>query len=314
MDSAYFAIGYKCNHRCLFCPREYSDFDEMMPLDLLKANVDKLINESGIKSITVSGGEPTMHPDFLEFMDYLMKKNLFVVLLTNGDNFCNHEFADQFIRVVNPRQVYVVTAIHSVNDDEHDRLTGTPGSKKRSMDGLKYLRKASYGIGIKFIISKQNYQESRAFTEYILNEFGGVVSLQFCGIDCAGNANQYGNDAAISYQMARPYLEDAADYYIEYKKEHPNCKMIFSELPLCSTDPYYWKMFSLKNKEKVSAYSAPNYKENEDKLSMAAHEDCTTDMESCKECAVKEVCPGVWTATAKILGESALKTQKEAKK
>ncbi len=307
MNSAYFAIGYKCNHRCLFCPREYSDFEEMLPYDLLINNVENVIEKSNVQHLIVSGGEPTMHPDFLKFMDFLMKKPVFIALLTNGDNFSNTEFSDAFIRTVNPKKVQIVTAIHSIDSEKHDWVSGCKGSYERSIKGLLYLSKAGYSIGIKFIVSKQNYQESELFVKDILDKFAGRVNIQFCGIDCAGNANQYGEQAAINYQEARPYLEKAFDTFWEYQKKYPTCHLSVSEMPLCSVDPYYWKLFVLKERSRTNAYSAPNYKNNDEHLTYNAGNDCDTFFEKCHTCAVEKVCPGVWRTTGEILGEDAVK-------
>ncbi|MDD6037409.1 MAG: radical SAM protein [bacterium] len=307
MNSAYFAIGYKCNHRCLFCPREFSDFDETLPYDLLVKNVDDVIEKKKISHLIVSGGEPTMHPDFLKFMDYLMRRPISISLLTNGDNFSNRDFSDVFIKVVNPKKVQIITAIHSTDPAKHDWVTGSEGSYERSMNGLLYLRAAGYSIGIKYIVSKQNYRESKAFVKGILEKFSGNVGIQFCGIDCGGNANQYGELAAVSYQEAKPYLEEAFDFFIEYQKQHATCHLSVSEMPLCSVDPYYWKLFILKDPDRRIAYSAPNYKENDEHLSYDAGNDCDTFFEKCHACDVEKVCPGVWRKTAEILGEQSVK-------
>lgn len=308
MNSAYFAIGYKCNHRCLFCPREYSDFEEMLPYELLVKNVNDVIEKSNIQHLIVSGGEPTLHPDFLRFMEFLMKKDITVALLTNGDHFSEIEFTNEFIKIVDPRRVQIVTAIHSTNPQLHDWLTSCEGSYERSMRGLLYLKEAGYSIGIKFIVSKQNYKESVAFTKDILEKFEGKVNIQFCGIDCAGNANQYGEMAAINYQELRPYLEGAMDVFLEYQKCHNSTShMSIIEIPLCSVDPYYWKFFVLKNRTSQTVYSAPNYKENEDHLTYSASSECDIFFEKCQNCKVKKICPGVWRKTGEILGEGAVK-------
>lgn len=308
MNSAYFAIGYKCNHRCLFCPREYSDFEEMLPYDLLVNNVNEVIENSKIQHLIVSGGEPTMHSDFLKFMDYLMTKNITIALLTNGDNFSDFEYSNEFIKIVDPRRVQIVTAIHSIDPKKHDWLTGSEGSYARTLKGLLYLKDHGYSIGIKFIVSKQNYKESALFVKDILEKFEGRVNIQFCGIDCAGNANQYGEMAAVNYQEAKPYIEEAMDVFLKYQKEHNQVGRLSAiEIPLCSVDPYYWKFFVLKDRTKLQAYSAPNYKQNEEHLAYASGNDCDTYFEKCQDCKVKNVCPGIWRKTGEIIGEESVK-------
>lgn len=305
--TAYFAIGYKCNHKCIFCPRSLSDFSDMMSYEELTSNVERVFEHTDLTNIIVSGGEPTMHPDFIRFLQFLTNKNLRVTVLSNGDNFSNRSYADMFIREINPKAVSVVTAIHSTNPLEHDRITNSPGSYERSMKGLQYLSKAGYHIGIKFILTKQNYSICKEYVKDILEKFEGNADIQICGVDCSGNAEARKYDAAISFCTARPYLEEALDYYIEMQSTYPKTRITLSEMPLCSVDPYYWKYFTMKDPSAHVAYSAPNCDENEEHLSFNSISACATFFQKCKTCKAEPLCPGIWRSTYEALDEDAVK-------
>src|SRR6185369_13118746 len=51
----------RCNLACKYC-NEFDDFSKPVPLDLMFARVDKLA-ELGTSVITISGGEPLLHPE-----------------------------------------------------------------------------------------------------------------------------------------------------------------------------------------------------------------------------------------------------------
>src|SRR5882672_233541 len=51
----------RCNLACEYC-NEYDDFSEPVPTDTMFRRIDKLA-ELGTSVITISGGEPLLHPE-----------------------------------------------------------------------------------------------------------------------------------------------------------------------------------------------------------------------------------------------------------
>ena len=51
----------RCNLSCTYC-NEFDDFSKPVPTELMLRRVDKL-KELGTSVITISGGEPLLHPD-----------------------------------------------------------------------------------------------------------------------------------------------------------------------------------------------------------------------------------------------------------
>jgi len=81
MEEIHYLLGNACNLDCDFC-----FWDIRMPdvsLDAKKRIIDQIV-KTGISRVTVSGGEPLCSDNFLEVMDYMHKKDLEVILHTNG--------------------------------------------------------------------------------------------------------------------------------------------------------------------------------------------------------------------------------------
>ncbi len=81
MDEIHYLLGNSCNLNCDFC-----FWEKKFPpatLKLAKHIIDE-IKKTGIKKITVSGGEPTYTDHFLEIIKYAKKNNLEIILHTNG--------------------------------------------------------------------------------------------------------------------------------------------------------------------------------------------------------------------------------------
>lgn len=72
----------RCNLSCAYC-NEYDDFSPPVPLEELKKRVNKLA-KLGTTIITISGGEPLLHPDLDEVIRHIRRRGIIAGLITNG--------------------------------------------------------------------------------------------------------------------------------------------------------------------------------------------------------------------------------------
>lgn len=82
-------ITGRCNRDCVYC---YNDWRGQpaasSPVELetgaLLALVEQLVRDTGVRHITVSGGEPLTRPDALELLNGLARLNLGISLVSDG--------------------------------------------------------------------------------------------------------------------------------------------------------------------------------------------------------------------------------------
>ena len=72
----------RCNLACTYC-NEYDDFSKPIPIDELRARVDHL-GRLGTSIVTMSGGEPLLHPDLDEVFRRIRANGMIAGLITNG--------------------------------------------------------------------------------------------------------------------------------------------------------------------------------------------------------------------------------------
>jgi len=72
----------RCNLSCTYC-NEFDDFSKPVPKEELLQRID-LLSDLGAENIHISGGEPLLHPDAEELIEYISSKGILSGLLTNG--------------------------------------------------------------------------------------------------------------------------------------------------------------------------------------------------------------------------------------
>jgi len=72
----------RCNLACTYC-NEFDDFSPPVPTETMFHRVDKLA-DLGTAVITISGGEPLLHPQLDEIIHHIRKRGMVAGLITNG--------------------------------------------------------------------------------------------------------------------------------------------------------------------------------------------------------------------------------------
>ena len=307
MKSMYLAMGYRCNHHCYFCPcGKEQNKTSAAPAEQLLAAIDAGIRENQIQYVTLSGGEPTLHPDFHKILAYCADRKLHVTVLSNGDTFYKESNVRKYFEGIEARYFTVTTAIHSHLPELHEKVTGVPGSYEHTVQGLKHLIPMGIPFTVKQVISKWNYQYLPDFVDFVYREYGPFASLTFCGMDFCGMDPEEIDQVAISYREAGPYLEKALDMVLSIRKQFGGFPMVTAaDLPLCCVDPYYWGFFSKVSRGQLSKYSAPEKVSRDLVSSSNVVNDCDIYCECCKRCCVSDYCPGIWSSAYQYFGEAA---------
>ncbi len=102
----------RCNLACGYC-NEFDKVSEPVPLDEMKRRLDKL-GELGTSVITISGGEPLMHPQLDEIISHIRSHKMIAGLISNGYYFT----PDRIKRLNEAGLEYLQISIDNVNPDE----------------------------------------------------------------------------------------------------------------------------------------------------------------------------------------------------
>jgi MoaA/NifB/PqqE/SkfB family radical SAM enzyme len=72
----------QCNLACKYC-NEYDKVSKPVPLETMKRRIDHLA-KLGTNIVTISGGEPLLHPDLDEIIRHMRKYPIIAGMITNG--------------------------------------------------------------------------------------------------------------------------------------------------------------------------------------------------------------------------------------
>ena len=102
----------RCNLACTYC-NEFDNFSKPVPTELMLHRVNKL-GDLGTSVITISGGEPLLHPDLDEIIRQMVRRRIVSGLITNGYLLT----ADRIQRLNRAGLEWLQISIDNVNPDE----------------------------------------------------------------------------------------------------------------------------------------------------------------------------------------------------
>lgn len=117
-----------CNSRCLFCLDSDTPRGVFLSVEDVRADL-RLGRERGATRVVISGGEASLHPEFMAFVAYAKELGYRKVqTVTNGFFFGEPAFLEQALDAGLGEITY---SLHGHTAALHDRLTGTPGAFRR---------------------------------------------------------------------------------------------------------------------------------------------------------------------------------------
>lgn len=112
-----------CNERCVHCYIPHKNKIASISPELFY-DVLKQCKEMGVMDLTLSGGEPMLHPNFLNFLQAAKRNGFAVTVLTNLTL-----LNDEIIATLKEISLsFVQVSLYSMNPEIHDTITQMPGS------------------------------------------------------------------------------------------------------------------------------------------------------------------------------------------
>ncbi|MGM0578536.1 MAG: radical SAM protein [Myxococcota bacterium] len=172
-----------CNQRCIFCLDSWNHNGTYVDTEQLKQYIDLGV-KLGRERLILSGGEPTVHPDYLRLIRYGRNAGYdWIQTVTNGMMFAYPEFTRKCLHAgLNE----VTMSIHGHTAKLQDRLCGVKGAFDKAVEGIKNIRAMSGArtvINIDVVINKQNIRYLRDIIDFFrgmdIHEFDLLYIVPF---------------------------------------------------------------------------------------------------------------------------------------
>ncbi|MGH9513431.1 MAG: radical SAM/SPASM domain-containing protein [Terriglobales bacterium] len=148
--SVHMDVTYRCNERCVHCYLDHDDHGEMTTAEI-KDILDQ-ISDAGVFFLTFSGGEVLMRRDFFEIVEYARRLQFNVKVKTNAVMI--HEKEAKRLRDLGVEQIQI--SVYSHRPEVHDAITKLPGSLKRTIAAIKFLKAQGLKVTIANVLMTPN--------------------------------------------------------------------------------------------------------------------------------------------------------------
>jgi len=191
------AFWNKCNNKCVMCTNEggfalndsahYGLESQVKKLEryLLGQGQVYLKNDDKPGFVSLTGGEPTIHPDFFRLLAYFRRRlpGLGITLLSNGRRFSDAAFARRFLRIASP-PFAVAVPVHASGPALHDRIAGVKGAYAQTMAGLDNLFSGGGGVAveIRLVLHRLNIKELPKTLAFLLSKFQDTARYRVTAI------------------------------------------------------------------------------------------------------------------------------------
>jgi MoaA/NifB/PqqE/SkfB family radical SAM enzyme len=216
-------LTYECNNRCIFCLDSDTHDGEMRDAE----DVKKQILEGrrrGATRLILSGGEPTIHPRYLDFVKLgRLAGYRRVQTVTNGRLFAYGDFLGKCLEAGLQE---ITFSLHGPNARIHDALVGVKGAFEQEMGGLRAaLRDGRPIVNVDVVINKGNVKVLPEMLELFYAE--GVRELDLLQVVPFGRAFTEGRDTLFyDLEEAAPQIRAALEF-----SERPDVHVWFNRFP-----------------------------------------------------------------------------------
>jgi len=276
----YIHINSQCNHKCCSCILT-DDFKEknLTLRPKLLSNALELLEFDDNTIIEISGGEPTLHPFFIDILEAIREQHKKTIsLLTNGSTLAkNAKLREKIFEIIDE---LTITVYSPFNDIEY-RLTKDPLSLKSKLYVLKEAYQFDVKSHLKTLVTQLNYKDLPLIVEKII---GSTIShININAIHLINKAWKNREYLAVKYSKAAPYVERAAD---KYEELGITGSLVY---PMCLIDPYYWRYFPVGFGDVIRRTLSININ-GKVNISLNLQKEFFNKPDKCSSCLLKERC------------------------
>ena len=282
-------ITFRCNNKCDFCAQGHKrDQQEDRAAERVYNDLSAAYKR-GIRDVVFTGGEPTLHPQIIEFVSMAKKLGYDrIQLQTNGRTFAYIGLLER-LKAAGANEMG--PSLHGANPETHDKLTRAPGSFSQTVSGIRNASRLGMHILTNSVITSANYKELPELAALLVKL--GVSQYQFAFVHIIGTALENIKWIVPKKSVIMPWVKKGLDAGIKkgipcYTEAIPYCLMKGYEQ--CVAEQIIPEGSVADGEKFIESYG--DYRRTEGKAKATA----------CKSCIHFKVCEGPWREYAELYG------------
>lgn len=229
--SVHIEISSECNERCIHCYIPHELKQDLMNKDLFFKVLNQA-REMKLLHITISGGEPMLHPHFIDFLKGCRENDMSVNVLSNLTLLNDKIIAEMKL---NPL-LSVQTSIYSMQPNIHDSITHKNNSLNKTISAVLKLIENHIPTQISCPILKANYNSYKDVQKWATDhKISAAVDFSIIAqynhkknnLDCRLSSEEL--EKIISEKITNDTL-----FFEDLKKEIADNKMKTEDSYICS--------------------------------------------------------------------------------
>lgn len=216
IQSLIFEVTQHCNHACLHCynvwqgPQQTAyprgQLDTPRTLDLLA----KALDETVCSHVTLTGGEPLLHPDLSQILEFLHRRQVQVTVISNGRLLDEPAAASLIQGGVGLFELPLLSHLREV----HDELSGAPGAWDAVLSAMANVRLQHGQVVAAFVATRKNIEHLH---ETIRLAFAfGARGVMFNRFNPGGRGREHLEEILPTVEQVRTALVSAEAAAVEF--------------------------------------------------------------------------------------------------
>lgn len=201
--SIHWSITGRCNLKCRHCFVEAPDaaYGELSLAECI--DIMDQMNEANIASVSLTGGEPLVRPDWWEFYRSLQERQIAVSCIYTNGLLVTEKWLDQFAEI-EPEKIGFSLSFDGIG--HHDWLRGREGMERHAIDAISLLVGRGYPVEIETALYKDNLG-SIPDTCALLHQLG-IRAWKLSGMSASGAWLDYAAEhSASGNELSQCYVK-----------------------------------------------------------------------------------------------------------
>jgi MoaA/NifB/PqqE/SkfB family radical SAM enzyme len=301
MERLELHLTYTCPERCSFCSEEHR-MQAYKPYAVTWARVATVLRQQasrGVKNVHFTGGEPTIHPQFVDVLALAKKLGMRTSIGTIGTMIARRDFAAQAL----PYLDEALFSLHGPNAAVHDAMAGRGGSFEQVCAAITNARslRSDFRAYVNTVVTRENVE--------VLPDTAALADALGAELIVISNVTPEGKGLDAYRELAVP-LETLRRILPTVPARAPRAVVRFFGTPMCLLGDHAFLSNDLHWDPRVTVEwgSAPG-KVVFDGIYSWAPDRKRVHTKECTACARRDVCMGVFDRYAELFPTDALEAK-----